>query len=387
MKIVSQTLRAAIEYLGAFGSEASALVFRPLGDQVIISLHGTSYAEYRCAVDWPLEQRFAVPLRIPQRLIATLADDLLVAFAIGSQAKIEVDQNVFFSPLIDIEKLPDPPKVSEGVTFQWDANKFVPELKAALASTASGTAKKPFECVRIEVLPARETIVASDGRRLSRYEAKANGDNGVRRSDDVNCQILIHRSTVPLVFAATKSLGRIDIRPGISHVQIECGRRKAIIPLSEGAFPQWRDALEMIESEPKRGTAEVDRNEFVRAIKMVKADAEQSAGAVMMTAHDSELELIAQCQETGSYSRAYVRLGKRSASFGPINIAAKFLLSAAANWPDGQPMVMEYRGATSPLVFTRKRFRAFVMPMLIEEPTETEQEKDGNINAGNLATV
>lgn len=385
MKIVSQTLRAAIEYLGAFGNESSALVFRPLGDQVIMSINGTSYAEYRCPVDWPLEQRFAVPLRIPQRLIATLADDVLVEFTTGSQAKITVDQNVFFSPLIDIEKLPESLKVSEGVTFQWDATKFVPELKAALASTTTGHSGGPFECVRIEVLPARETIVASDGRRLSRYEAKANGDNGVRRSDDVNCQILIHRSTIPLVFAATKSLGRIDLRPGLSHVQIECGRRKAIIPLSEGAFPQWREALEAIEAEPKRGIAEVERNEFVRAIRMVKADAEQSAGAVMMTARDSELELIAQCPESGSYSRAYVRLGKRSTTFGPINIAGKFLLSAAANWPDDQPMLMEFRGATSPLVLTRKRFRAFVMPMLIEEPQDTEQETD--VNTSDLATV
>ena len=385
MKIVSQTLRAAIEYLSAFGNESSALVFRPLGGEVILSIDGIAYAEYRCAIDAPLSQRFAVPLRIPLRLIATLADDLLIGFAIGSHLRITVDKNVFVSPLVDIEKLPDAPKVSEGVTFQWASEKFVPEIKAALSSTAVGHTRTPFECVRIEVLPARETIVASDGRRLSRYEAKANGDNGVRRSDDVLCEILIHRSTIPLILATTKSLGRIDIRPGLSHVQIECGRRKAILPLSEGAFPQWRDALEMIEAEPKRGSAEVDRSEFIRAIRMVKADAEQSAGAVQMVAHESELELIAQCPESGSYSRAYVRLGRRSSSFGPINIAAKFLLSAANNWPDGQPMLMEFRGSTSPLVFSRKRFRAFVMPMLIDEPKETEQRTD--VDTSNLAAV
>jgi DNA polymerase III sliding clamp (beta) subunit (PCNA family) len=385
VKIVSQTLKSAIEYLSAFGNESSALVFRPLGGEVILSIDGVAYAEYRCAVDAPLDYRFAVPLRIPLRLIATLADDLLVEFSIGSHLRITVDRNVFVSPLVDIEKLPDAPKVSEGVTFQWSAEKFVPEIKAALASTAAGHTRTPFECIRIEVLPARETIVASDGRRLSRYEAKANGDNGVRRSDDVMCQILIHRSTIPLILATTKSLGRIDIRSGLSHVQIECGRRKAILPLNEGAFPQWRDALEMIEAEPKRGSAEVDRNEFVRAIRMVKADAEQSAGAVQMIAHESELELIAQCPESGSYSRAYVRLGRRSTAFGPINVAAKFLLSAASNWPDSQPMMMEFRGPTSPLVFSRKRFRAFVMPMLIDEPKETEQRTD--VNTSNLAAV
>lgn len=367
MKIVSQTFRAACEYLGAFGNEASVMVFRPLGSEVIISLDGSAYAEYKCPVDSPLDSRFAVPLRIPSRLVATLPDDLLISFAVGSHLRMTVDRNTFASPLCDVEKLPDPRKVSEGVTFNWDASKFVPEIRAALASTANGNTGSPLESIRIEVLPARETIVASDGRRLSVYEAKANGDNGVRRDDEVGTQVLIHRTAVPLILLACRSLGRIDIRSGLSSIQIECGRCKAIIPLQEGAFPQWRDALTAIVESPKQWSIDVDRAEFIRAIRQVKVDADQSSGAVAMIAHDSELELVAQCPETGSYSRAYVRLGKRAAATGTINVAAKYLLSTAMNWPEGQPIAMDYRGSTSPLVFSRKRFRAFVMPMLPSE--------------------
>jgi DNA polymerase III sliding clamp (beta) subunit (PCNA family) len=385
VKIVSQTFRAAIEYLSAFGSESSALVFRPLGSEVIVSIDGVAYAEYKCAVDAPLENRFAVPLRIPARLIATLADDSVIEFSLGSHLRMTVEKSEFVSPLSDIEKLPDPPKVCEGVTFTWASGKFVPELKAALASTMQGHGGSTLECVRIEVLPARETIVSSDGRRLSVYEAKANGDNGVRRSDDVNSQVLIHRAAIPLILATCKSLGRISLRSGLSHFVVECGRRKAIIPLQEGAFPQWREALEGILASPKIGAIEVDRAEFLRAIRQVKADAEQSAGAVQIVGHADELELIAQCPESGSYSRAYVGLGKRSTTFGTINVAAKFLLSAANNWPEGQPIIMEYRGATSPLVFSRKRFRAFVMPMLSDSPQDTEQPTD--VDTSNPAAV
>lgn len=374
MKIASQTFRSACEYLGAFGNEASVMVFRPVGKEVIISLDGSAYAEYKCAVDAPLEHRFAVPMRIPSRLVATLSDDLLIAFALGSHLKMAVDGNEFTSPICDVEKLPDHPKLSEGVTFGWDAARFVPEIRAAMASTSAGNTGSPLESIRIEVLPARETIVASDGRRLSVYEAKANGDNGVRRDDEVGTQVLIHRSMVSLMLLACRSMSRVDIRSGVSRMQIECGRRKAILPIQDGAFPQWRDAMASIVESPKAWSVDVDRAEFIRAIRQVKADADQSSGAVALIGHSGELELVAQCQETGSYSRAYVRLGNRSAAKGTIKVGAKYLLSIATNWPDSQRIVIDYRGSTSPLVFSRKRFRAFLMPMLPSDADTKEKE-------------
>lgn len=365
------------------------MLFRPLGPEVIISLHGVAYAEYRCAVDRPLVDRFVVPLRIPARLVATLADDLLIEFLVGSHLRMVVGGNEFLTPLANADKMPAAPKVSEGVTFAWDAGILIQELKAAIASTATGGGGSPLESVNIEVLPARETIVASDGRRLSVYERKANSRNGVRRSDDIHVRALIHRSAVALILSTCKSMGRVDVRSGLSHLMVECGRRKAIIPAQEGAFPQWREPLAGLLERPASRISDINRGDFIRAIRQVKGDADQSSGAVSLRGRDGELLFSARSEDGESMSRAVIPVGKNSEAFGPISVGAKYLLAVATNWPELMPIAIEYRGAASPLVFKRVAFSAFVMPMLgeSETETETETEQNGDISAGVVASV
>jgi hypothetical protein len=238
------------------------------------------------------------------------------------------------------------------------------------------------------VLPARETIVASDGRRLSVYERKANSRNGIRRSDEIHVRALIHRTTVPLILSTCRSMGRVDIRAGLSGLMVACGRRMAVVPVQEGIFPQWREPLASILDRPSSRITDVPRADFVRAIRQVKGDADQSAGAVTLRGRDAELELSARSEDGESMSRAVIPIGKRSEAFGPISVAAKYLLSVATNWPEMVPMTIEYRGKTSALVFKRVAFSTFLMPMLGDSvDTETETERNGNIDTGVAASV
>ena len=366
MKMLSQTLRAAVEYLSAFGDEGSTLLFRPIGSEVGISIYGRAWAEYRCPTERPLDERFTVPLRMPLRLVKTLAEDLLIVFRVGNTLKMQVDRNEFVSPLLGLGDLQDAPKVTDGIGFEWEASVFVPELRTAIAATHNGKTGASMESVCIEVLPARETVVASDGRMLTMYEAKANKKNTIRRDDEVDTRILLHRTTATLALATCKSMGLVGLTVGLSHIVVECGRRKSILPLQEGSFPVWRDPVLAMIERPKLGSIQVDTHEFIQAVRQVKPGSEVS-GAVTLTGRSHELEIVSKSDDDESTARTAIPIEKRSIAFGPVSVGAKYLLSLAQNWPDGRPLLIEYRGSESPLVFSRPRFRALLMPLVAKE--------------------
>jgi len=368
MKLLSQRLRAAIEYLSDFGTEASPLVFRPIGDsEVVLSVAGDSYAEYRCQTERPLQERFAVPLRMPARLAKTIDDDLVVGLQLGSHLNMRVDRNEFTSPLFDLKLLPDPPQVTGGVSFEWNASILVPELRTAMAATMSPRGQGgPMESISIEVLPARETIVGSDGRMLSFYEAKANRKNNIRRDDEVDARLLLHRSTAHLVLSTCKSMGLVGIECGPSKLKVECGRRTAILPIQDGAFPVWRPAVFSYLELPAIGKVSLDVRDFLQALRQVKPEADIT-GAVTLTGRPFELELAARSEDRTSMSQSAIEIEKRSVTFGPVHVSAKYLMTIARNWPEERPFVLEYRGPGCPLIFSRPRFRTVLMPLLDEE--------------------
>ncbi len=371
MKLLSQTLRAAVEYLSAFGDESSTLLFRPMGAEVGISIHGRAWAEYRCPAERPLDERFTVPLRMPLRLVKTLPEDLLISFLVGNTLRMQVDQSEFVSPLLSLSELPDAPKITDGIEFSWEASVFVPELRTAVASTVNGKAGAAMESVCIEVLPARETVVASDARLLSFYEAKANKKNTIRRDDDVDTRILLHRTTAALALGTCKSMGLVGLTVGLSHLMVECGRRKSVLPLQEGSFPVWRDPVLAMLDRPKLGSVQIDTQQFIHAVRQVKPGVEVS-GAVTLVGRSHELEIVAKSDDDQSMARTVIPIEKRSVSFGPVSVGAKYLLSVSQNWPDLRPLLIEYRGPSSPLVFSRPRFRALLMPMLAKEDNHAQ---------------
>lgn len=374
MKLVSQTFRAALDYLTEFGSESDVLLFRPVGDQLILSVNGKAYGEYRCVTDSPLSERFAVPLRIPSRLVKTLDDDLLIEFTVGSHLKMAIGRDVFVSPLAPLSD--ERTAVSEGLTFEWDASVFVPEIKAASTSAMPGRRDRAMESINIEVLPARETIVASDGSMLTVYETKYNGRNGIRRDDGIEAKALIHKSYVPMVLATCESMGKVKLRFGHNSVAIECGRRTSIVPMQDGAFPMWRESIgELLNQNPIIGRCEIEAASLGRAVRQVKMDAMESevSGSVRLNCFHSELKLSAK-SEAGTDSRAVVPLLRSGPGLPGITLGARYLLSVVKHWPAGVPLVMEYRGPFAPVTFVRPRFRAFLMPML--DPAAIEDEED-----------
>jgi hypothetical protein len=379
MKLVSQTFRAALDYLSEFGAEDDVLLFRPLGSEVVISIQGMAYGEYRCQTDAPLQNRFAVPLRIPKRLAREIGDDLLVEFAVGSHLKLFIDRNRFVSPLADLESMPEHPAVNEGITFEWDAKVFVPEIRAAAASVMPGRSGGAMESVNIEVLPARETIVASDGKLLTLYEKKANSRHGGRRGDEVEAKALIHKSCVPLILATCESMGKISLRFGHSKVVVECGRRKTIVPIQEGAFPVWRDQIAaVLNSHPVIGRMECDAVALSRAVRQVKMDTKvdgKVSGPIKVHCSTTEVQLSARSESDNTDSVAVVPLLRRGAGLPKFVVGSRYLISIVEQWPAGVPLVMEYRGALSPLTFIRPRFRAFLMPLL-DRATEVERVEE-----------
>lgn len=380
MKLVTNTFAAAIEYLAAFGDENSPLVFRPWGDRVIIAIHGRAFAEYQCHADAPLKERFAMPLRMAGRLVKTLPEDQQVVFKIGNVCKMSVGSNDFVSPLLDLNEVPEPPKVIDGVMFTWGADVLVPELKTAMSETSSGKSGDGKECVCIEVLPARETIVATNGHLLGFYEAKANRKNTIRRDDGTQATVLIHRSNVALILATCKSMGPVDLEVGLSEVVVECGRRKCVVPIHEGAFPVWRDAIVNVLNMPRTKVI-LERDEVIHAIRQVRPEAEM-VGGVTMTVRANEVEFVAE-SDTGSLARTVIRSDKRLSPFGPMSVSAKYLLGVAQAWPEGVPFEIQYRGKTKPIVFRRSRFRALLMPLI---PKELECDASEN-DARRIATV
>lgn len=383
MKLVSNSFNAAIEYLSHFRTDDNTpLLFRPAGDSVIISISGKAYAEYRCTVDAPLAERFAMPLRIPSRLAKELPEDVLIEFKVGSHVKMMVGKSNFTSPILDVLSLPDPPKVIDGVAFSWDADVFIPELRAAVGHTSETKHLDAKSCVLIEVLPARETIVATNGSALSWYEQKANAKNEMRRDDDALGTILLHRSSVPLLMATCKSMGEVSLELGLSHLVIECGRRKSILSVFTGAYPKWREVLNGVLGQPVSASASVDRDSLIHAVRTVRPEA-QVSGALELIVHKHEVELIAE-SEAGGLARTVIATDKPATKFGPVRISASMLLSLCAGWPDEVPVWIEHRGTTSPLVFRRPRFRALLMPMIPKE-TKDEESAIANTDSGRVA--
>jgi DNA polymerase III sliding clamp (beta) subunit (PCNA family) len=384
MKLVSNSFNAAIEYLSHFRTDDNTpLLFRPAGDSVVISINGKAYAEYRCTVDAPLAERFAMPLRIPSRLAKELPEDVLIQFKVGSHVKMLVGTSSFTSPILDVLSLQDPPKVIDGVAFNWDADVFIPELRAAVGHTLETRHADSKSCVLIEVLPARETIVATNGAAMSWYEQKANAKNEMRRDDDALGTILLHRANVPMLLATCKSLGEVSIELGLSHLVVECGRRKSILPVFSGAFPKWREVLKSVLDRPVAASVCVDRDKLIHAVRTVRPEA-QVSGSLELIVHAHDVELRAE-SEAGGMARTVIATEKPATKFGPLQVSASMLLSLCSGWPDEVPVWIEHRGTTSPLVFRRPRFRALLMPMIPKE-TKDEESAVPNTDSRRVAT-
>ncbi len=375
MKLLSNSLMAAIDYLSQFRTDDNTPIqFRPHGDSVVISVNGKAYAEYVCRVDSPLLERFAMPFRIPGRLVKELPEDVLVEFFVGSHVKMQVGVSNFVSPLCDLLSLPDPPKVIDAVVFCWDADVFVPEIRAASGCTMDPKHNDAKSCVLIEVLPARETIVATNGASMTWYESKANAKNGLRRDDTALATILLNRSVVPLLLATCKSLGEVKLEIGLSHVVVNCGRRKSILPIQEGAYPKWRDVINQVLDRPVAASVVVSRDSLIHAIRSVKPESQQT-GSLQMSVTTHELELVAE-SDSGGLARTVVETDKPATPFGPLKVSASLLLALCNGWPDDVPVWIEHRGEVSPLTFRRPRFRALLMPMLNKENKDANEVSD-----------
>lgn len=294
--------------------------------------------------------------RLLAQMVGIAAADLALTFEPGL-LRVATGKGVTKLMGLPVTEFPDGPKVppDDGVMVASSG------IAAALKAVRHSTSADPTRYLLTGVLMAADgTCVATDGRRLSRYElgAALPVDEG---------GVIVPGGALPglLQVAAVSERVRVYQRDAMLAFTSEDGRLGMMVKLLEGHYPNWRQVVPADDAvSPRFGIATGDALEAMGWIEPLAS--EKSPGCKLAMAADGTLTISATTPDVGESRMSLSTAGWPGGEMAvAVNAAYLHGVLAALVGLDCERVEVVMRGDLSPLTLHAPGYLEVLMPMRV----------------------
>lgn len=309
-----------------------------------------------------------VPARVITDLVSNLASGQMNLKSEKEQLKISTQG--FSSNILGMNASDFPPVPHEigTKTLGLPKEKFLEALTKVLFAVSIDEARPVLTGVLMFVKKDQIVLVATDGFRLSQKKAPA----VLAKKGFESLRVILPRNVLAELMRLTPADEVIDFSFHVGDAQVIFAMQETILAsrVIEGEFPDFEKII------PKATKVEVrvDKEEFLRAVKLASVFARDAANVVKLTVEKDSIEVSAESTSGGrqktdvdaKVDSSSVKTGKEG-----FRIAFNYrFLEDFLNAVEGDEVKLEFSDTSAPGVFTDSKdpdFLHIIMPVRVSE--------------------
>lgn len=307
------------------------------------------------------EGDITVPARTITDLVSNLAKGQVNLEAKKEQLKISTDN--FESSLsgMNSSDFPSVPQSIPAKNFSFPADDFSASLEKVLYAVSNDETRPVLTGVLSLLEKGKMTLVATDGFRLSQKKMKL-------KNVKENAKLIIPKNALSEISRLTSEDEKISFSYKSADNQIIVGVGDSVLAsrVIEGEFPDY----EKIIPKDTKIKVDVDKEDFLRAVKLASVIARDAANVVKLEITGGEIKLEAESSTTGT-QRATVDAKVKGLS-GKNNLLIAFnyrFLEEFLGSVEGESVQMELTDANSPALLLDPKdtnFLHIIMPVRLQ---------------------
>ena len=361
MRLDAGKIVRGVEYVDAFGTKDTPMVFTPMGQFVRLSVYGDAYGEYLMECNEPLLERFAVPKRVMLKIARELGGDDFVYTKVNAGRVARIDAGSRSWSLNTCGFGVSRPEVNASSEIEWDSSfaKVLALVKSSALQEASGGC---LDCVSVEKRPMQKVMAATNKTMMTVCVEEVNIEpQGVEDDDEYDqklresqrqatpdcARVLIERTAVPLVEKTCDAGGGVVIKSGINFFSVESGRKTGVFPARPGTVPRWKEEVRKASNLDRCGEANIDASFVYSAANQASI----AGSSVEIEGSDRNLFFRSKSDDGG-----LLEFVTGVDWLGPIprcKVNASFLKELSRAWPS-EKMQIVFQGNRYPLVLKGK---------------------------------
>ena len=300
-----------------------------------------------------------IPARVITDIVANLPRGHVMLESAKERLKVSSEKyNSAISGVNDADFPSIPSSLGSGKT-SFLKNLLTNALSQVLFASSSDETRPVLTGVLIIFKRDKLVFVATDGFRLSQKSVKV---GGIKETD----QVIIPRNTLSELIRLAGEVDSIDIAfpKGESLVLFGLGDTVLSSRVIQGEFPNFTKII----PDSTDITIELDKEEFLRAIKVASVLARDSANAITLTVNEGDIRIASQSKQAGSQDvlvDAKVEADSAKKSMLEIAFNYKFIEDFLGS-VKGNSVVVKLTNANAPGVFvdpSDKDYLHLIMPV------------------------
>ena len=231
------------------------------------------------------------------------------------------------------------------------ADQFCRAVKAVAYAVDNDSSRYALGAVLVDVKDGVATFVATDGRRLSKYEVEFD------QEPDESTTLWPSRAIGVLAALAKDSDGAVQLEAAGNELVATIGGVVVVARTIEGRFPKWRD---VIPERDAKATA-VNAREMLSAVRQAAiVTSEQSKGVLFVFTAEG-IHLTAQSSEAGQSSVTCPHLEPGQPA--SVKMDPRYVEAFLKHVDDGEPVEIEAVDAQSAVVLRSGDCTGVIMPL------------------------
>jgi DNA polymerase-3 subunit beta len=316
------------------------------------------------------EGAITVPARTLAEYIATSTDETVTLVSEGADVSVKGSRHFATIKGLPAEEFPIIPQVKGGKPIKVKAEKLKNAINCVVMAAAQDETRPVLTGVLLKVKGEKLLLVATDSYRLAEKTISLDGSAEMSSDFSQKGEVIIPQRTLADVARVLSSLTAgesqdetdVEIVAGENQVQFKFGEIEFISRQIEGAFPDYEQII------PKDFVmkCEIDKNEFVEAIKMANIFAREAGNNVKISVSESDFLVSAISAQVGN-SETHIKAVSKGSSLS-VAFNARYLLDALTVM-NAERVNFDLSGSLSPgLIYSKDEegFRYVVMPLRSE---------------------
>lgn len=294
---------------------------------------------------------------IPARLFADFVNNLphIPVLIESDDQKTKISAGGFASIINggDPEEFPALPDVVNAKEFKIPADLLRESISSVAPVASNDTARPILTGIYLYSADGNLTMAATDGYRLAEKELM---------KIDSEIQAIIPATTLMEVLRLINDgIKEILVRINDEQISFGIGSIGLTSRLIDGKFIDYK---QLIPTEADF-TVTVDRNEFIRVVKVASIFAHSSAGSIVVktSGENQELSVVTPASELGE-NNSSIEAEISGGNDGTISLNSKYLLDAL-NFIPSDKVNMRFSGKLSPVLLTGEKndYNHIIMPV------------------------
>ena len=305
-----------------------------------------------CEIDYTGEP-FLLPYQRLAAILGSSRDDSVTLAMGGTSCEIRLGRGSWTLPTESVAEFPTwtPSEVERRAICRIPADQFCRAVGSVAYAVDNDSSRYALGAVLVEVQDGTATFVATDGRRLSRYDVE------IDQAVDDSTTLWPSRAIGVLAALAKDSDDAVQLEAAGNELVATIGGVVVVARTIEGRYPRWRD---VIPERDAKATA-VNAREMLSAVRQAAIVTSEQSKGVLFVFTPEGIHLTAQSSEAGQSSVTCPHLEPGQPA--SVKMDPHFVADFLRHVDDGEPVEIEAVDAQSAVVLRSGDCTGVIMPL------------------------